>query len=191
MLCCSLRFGQYEHISKPFSLRRCIRCGVNTRGLNSVDSSKCEVSMLLRNTHLNIMETMMRHGDRKQVTADDGSIYEVEALRLPSAGTVNVLVVTGEMQAVAISLLPIAQRMAKSRATRAFFYKTSERRLEAFGERGFLQAEEASREANKYAQTLALVAEGVSIKGDQRVTLRTWQEVMAVFHQNKTRNIDG
>lgn len=147
--------------------------------------------MLLRNTHLNIMETMMSHGDRKQVTTDDGSIYEVEALRLPSAGTVNVLVVTEEMQAVAISLLPIAQRMAKSRATRAFFYKTSERRLEAFGERGVLQAEEASREANKYAQTLALVAEGVSVKGDQRVTLRTWQEVMAVFHQNKTRNIDG
>jgi hypothetical protein len=54
-----------------------------------------------------------------------------------------------------------------------------------------LQAEEASREANKYAQTLALVAEGVSVKGDQRVTLRTWQEVMAVFHQNKIRNIDG
>lgn len=66
----------------------------------------------------------MSHQNRKQVTSDDGSIYEVEALCLSDVGTSNVLVISKEMQAIAIALLPSAHSMAKSREKRVFFTKS-------------------------------------------------------------------
>lgn len=133
----------------------------------------------------------MNHQNRKQVTSDDGSIYEVEALCLSDVGTSNVLVISKEMQAIAIALLPSAHSMAKSREKRVFFYEKSERRLEAYGEQTFLQAKEMSREANNYAHTLELVAKGFSEMGPRRVTLRDWLEIMTVFHQPQIHNIEG
>lgn len=147
------------------------------------DADKCMESMLRTQTHLVRMVAKMGHGDRKQVISDDGNIYEIEALRLSNAETLNVLVISEEMQAVAIALLPIVQSMAKSRAKRAIFLKTSERRIDAYDEQTLLQAEKASLEADEYVQTLALVAKGVSMKESQRVTLRTWQKIMTTFHQ--------
>ena len=64
---------------------------------------------------------IMNHGDRKQIIAEDGSVYEVEAIHIPNGIFTHALVVNEEMRAKASRLLPIAQRMAESKATRATF----------------------------------------------------------------------
>ena len=134
---------------------------------------------------------MVRHGDRRRITSDDGSIYELEVLCLPRLGTVNVLVINEKMQTVAKSILPMAQSLAKSRANRVLFYKTTDRYLETRGEQTFLQAEEASREANEYAETLQLVAEGISVHGPRMVTLSIWLKIMTAFHQTAIFCVDS
>lgn len=68
--------------------------------------------------------------DRKQIITDDGSTYEVESIPLPLGLLTQVIVVNDEMRAKAARLLPIAQKMAESKATRASFYRASERGLE-------------------------------------------------------------
>ena len=123
----------------------------------------------------------MDHGDRKQIIAEDGSIYEMEAVRVPNNVLTHALVVNENMQAKAARLLPIAQRMAESKATRASFYRASERGLEVYGGRAFEQAEEGAREQ---AEALFLVAKGVSVEGKQVVTVERWRKIMACFHQD-------
>ncbi len=126
----------------------------------------------------------MDHGDRKQIIAEDGSIYEVEAVRIPNNVLTHALVVNENMQAKAARLLPIAQRMAESKATRASFYRASERGLEVYGGRAFAHAEEEAREAREQAEALFLVAKGVSVEGKQVVTVERWRKIMACFHQD-------
>jgi hypothetical protein len=128
----------------------------------------------------------MDHGDRKQVIAEDGSIYEVEVIHIPNAVLTHGLVVNGEMQAKAARLLPFAQKMAEARATRASFYRASERSLDVYGGRAYAQAEKAANEAQEQAEALFLVAKGVSSEGKRVVTVETWRKIMACFHQDVT-----
>ncbi len=126
----------------------------------------------------------MDHGDRKQIIAEDGSVYEVEAVHIPNSLMTHAMVVNDEMKAKAARLFPVAQRMAESRATRASFYRASERSLEVYGGRAFAQAEEAARESREYAESLYLVAKGLSVEGKRVVTVELWRKIMACFYQD-------
>jgi hypothetical protein len=128
----------------------------------------------------------MDHGDRKQIIAEDGSIYEVEAVHIPNAVMTHVLVVNEEMQAKAARLLPFAQKMAEARATRASFYRASERSLDVYGGRAYAQAEESAREAQEQAEVLFLVAKGLATEGKRVVTVEMWRKIMACFYQDVT-----
>lgn len=128
----------------------------------------------------------MDHGDRKQVIAEDGSIYEVEAIHIPNTVLTHGLIVNEAMKAKAARLLPFAQKMAEARATRSSFYRASERSLDVYGGRAFAQAEEAAREAQEQAEALFLVAKGVASEGKRVVTVEMWRKIMACFHQDVT-----
>ena len=132
------------------------------------------------------LEKNMDHGDRKQIIAEDGSIYEVEVVHIPNMVLTHVLVVNEEMKAKAARLLPFAQKMAKARATRASFYQPSERSLDVYGWRAYAQAEEAAHEAQEQAEALFLVAKGVASEGKRIVTVEVWRKIMACFHQDVT-----
>ncbi|PUE56475.1 hypothetical protein B9Z44_14610 [Limnohabitans curvus] len=114
----------------------------------------------------------MGHGDRKQIIAEDGSVYEVEAVHIPNSVMTHALVVNEEMRTKAARLLPVAQRMAESRATRASFC------------RAYAEAEEAARESREYAESLYLVAKGLSVEGKRVVTVELWRKIMACFYQD-------
>lgn len=125
----------------------------------------------------------MDQRDRKQIIAEDGSIYEVETVHFSHAALTYALVVNQEMQTAAVRLLPFAQKMAEARAKRATFYRDSERRLEVFGGYAFAQAEEAAREAQVHVGALCLVAKGVALEERQVVTVEMWRKLMVFFHQ--------
>lgn len=128
----------------------------------------------------------MDHGDRKQIIAEDGSIYEIEAVHIPNTVMTHALVVNEEMQAKAVRLLPFAQKMAEARATRASFYRASERSLDVHGGRAYAQAEKAAHEAQEQAEALFLVAKGLAAEGKRVVTVETWRKIMACFYQDVT-----
>lgn len=132
------------------------------------------------------LEKNMDHGDRKQIIAEDGSIYEVEAVHIPNTVMTHALVVNEEMQAKAVRLLPFAQKMAEARATRASFYRATERSLDVHGGRAYAQAEKAAHEAQEQAEALFLVAKGLAAEGKRVVTVETWRKIMACFCQDVT-----
>jgi hypothetical protein len=126
----------------------------------------------------------MDHGDRKQIIAEDGSVYEVEAIHIPNSLMPHALVVNDEMKTKAARLLPVAQKMAESRATRASFYRASERSLEVYGGRAYVQAEEAACESREFAESLYFVAKDLSFEGKRVVTVELWRKIMACFYQD-------
>ncbi len=126
----------------------------------------------------------MNHGERKEINAEDGSAYEVELVNVPNASASFAIVVNEAMKEKAIRLLPFAQKMAEARATRASFYRVSERSLGVCGGRVYAQAEEAAREARVRAEVLFMVAQGVSANDKRVVTVEAWREVMGCFHQD-------
>ena len=128
----------------------------------------------------------MTHGDHKQKTTDDGSIYDVQVVHLPNNKLTHALVVNEVMMEKAARLLPIAQKMAESRANRAAFYRASERNLEISGCYDYAQVEESSREAREQAKALFLVARGIAMEDKMVVTVEMWRKIMAFFNQDVT-----
>lgn len=126
----------------------------------------------------------MTHGDRKKITAEDGSVYDVETVHIANAFLTHALVVNECMQTKAARLLPIAQKMAEARATRAAFHRASERGLEVYGGRAYLEAEEAACESREQAEALFMVAKGVSVEGKRVVTVELWRKIMTTFFQD-------
>ncbi len=131
-----------------------------------------------------LLGEIMDHGDQKKWITEDGTAYDVVAVHIPNSVLTYALLVNESMQTKATRLLPIAQKMAESKATRASFYRATERSFDLYGGRAYAQAEEEARVAREQADLLFMVARGVSVEEKRVVTVEAWRKVLACFHQD-------
>lgn len=125
----------------------------------------------------------MEHGDLKRTIFEDGSIYEVQAVRIPNVGVKTAVVVNNAMAAKATELIHSAKRIAQARAARVSFLKASAQNLNASSGQVLLGAEQASEESNDRLAILTMVSNGISLEGSRVVSVEQWREIMVHFYQ--------
>lgn len=128
----------------------------------------------------------MTFGDIKNITTEDGWIYEVYSVYLSNGKAIYALTVNEIMQTVASSLLPVARKMAEARASRVSFYRNSKINLKNYGEYFFEQITEEARQSQDRVKVLSLITKGISVEDDRVVTIEIWREIMIFFYQDIT-----
>jgi hypothetical protein len=128
------------------------------------------------------METYMPK-EQTTVTLDDGTIFEVEAVRLP--GDVKdslAVVVNDEIRGKAKGLLPAAQAMAESRVSHLSFFRASGKSLELDDGEMHRKAKIRANESLERVQLLFMLAQGRSFDEARVVTVATWCELLTFFN---------
>lgn len=130
------------------------------------------------------MEILM-YANRKTVQLDDGSIFEVESIRLPGEDVDRLAIVVNDtIREKASALLPSAQAMAEARATRLSFFRASGKSL-ALGDGEMHRAAKAGAlESQERVAVLFLLAQGLSADEERVVTVAMWRDLLEFFMQN-------
>jgi hypothetical protein len=124
-------------------------------------------------------------GDAKPFRVEDGVEFLVAPVRAHGrAFSANVLVVNATIQKKALELLPVAQAMATSKATRVNFFKRSRESLGLAEAASIRRAEQESAEASQRMEILFALAKGESTTGKRLIGVEQWREILAFFHQD-------
>jgi hypothetical protein len=126
-------------------------------------------------------------GNPRPVRVDEGVEFLVAPVRAQGwAFTANALVVNPQIKQKALELLPVAQAMATSKATRVAFFMRSRESL-GLGEASFFQrAEQEAAEASLRMEMLFAMAKGENAVGKRLIGVDHWREILVFFHQDVT-----
>ena len=126
-------------------------------------------------------------GNPKPVRVEEGVEFLVAPVRVHGlAFAANALVINPEIQKKAIELMPVAQAMATSKATRVNFFKRSRESLALAEAESILRAEQEAAEAAQRVNILFALAKGENTSGKRLIGVEQWREILAFFHQDMT-----
>lgn len=124
-------------------------------------------------------------GDPTLIRVDDGVSFLAQPVRMPGwAFTAHAVVVTESIRQKALELLPGAQAMAASKATRVNFFSRSRESLGLEAAVAFQQAEQEAAAAEQRAQMLFALAKQENVVGTRVIGVEQWREILAFFHQD-------
>ena len=126
-------------------------------------------------------------GNPRPIRVDEGVEFLVAPVRAQGwAFTANALVVNPQIKQKALELLPVAQAMATSKATREGFFKRSRESLGLNETVFFQRAEQDAAEASLRMEMLFALAKGENAVGRRLIGADQWREILAFFHQDVT-----
>jgi hypothetical protein len=124
-------------------------------------------------------------GDPTLIRVDDGVSFLAEPVRMPGwAFTAYAIVVTESVRQKALELLPSAQAMAASKATRVNFFSRSRESLGLEAAVAFQEAEQEAAAAEQRAQMLFALAKQENVMGSRVIGVEQWREILAFFNQD-------
>jgi hypothetical protein len=125
----------------------------------------------------------MKNSTHNKVTLEDGCTFAVERTPMLEASAAA-LVINKAIRAKAAELLPSAQALADSRASRASFFLAASKSLSITSSPVFRSAKKSAAEAQDHLSVLLLLASGKASNDAHAVTVRQWRALLAFFHQD-------